>query len=418
MEESNCERDHQAHTQADSTPGYCRVPDIRFRGFTYAWERRKLDETVSFYSGLTYSPSDICDAGGTLVLRSSNVQSGELAFVDNVYVNDSVASSEQVRKNDLIVVVRNGSRALLGKHAIIRDDMPKTVIGAFMTGIRSDEQEFMNALMSSRAFESEINKNLGATINQITGGMFAEMTFSMPDESEQHAIGSLFFKLDSLVTLHQRKLNKLHHIKKALLEKMFPTPTNTIPEIRFRGFTYAWERHRVGDFLTESRVIGNTGLDAKKLTVKLWGKGVVEKNNFGGSEHTQYFTRRKGQFIYSTLDFLNSAFGVIPEKLDNYESTADLPAFDSDGMNPYFMFFIAIQKSFYLKYGSIADGSRKAKRIHADTFLNMPITVPTIAEQNLIVEYLQRIDRLVTLYQHQLNKLQAIKKALLEKMFV
>lgn len=155
----------------------------------------------------------------------------------------------------------------------------------------------------------------------------------------------------------------------------------------------------MGDFLTESRIRGNTGLDAKKLTVKLWGKGVVEKNDFGGSEHTQYFTRRKGQFIYSKLDFLNSAFGVIPEKLDNYESTADLPAFDLDGMNPYFMYFVAIQESFYLKHGSIADGSRKAKRIHADTFLNMPVMVPTIDEQNLIVDFVQHLDNIITLHQ-------------------
>lgn len=136
---------------------------------------------------------------------------------------------------------------------------------------------------------------------------------------------------------------------------------NKTPKLRFSGYTDDWEQRKVGDFLTESRIRGNTGLDAKKLTVKLWGKGVVEKNDFGGSEHTQYFTRRKGQFIYSKLDFLNSAFGVIPEKLDNYESTADLPAFDLDGMNPYFMYFVAIQESFYLKHGSIADGSRKAR---------------------------------------------------------
>ena len=155
---------------------------------------------------------------------------------------------------------------------------------------------------------------------------------------------------------------------------------NKTPKLRFSEYTDDWEQRKVGDFLTESRIRGNTGLDAKKLTVKLWGKGVVEKNDFGGSEHTQYFTRRKGQFIYSKLDFLNSAFGVIPEKLDNYESTADLPAFDLDGMNPYFMYFVAIQESFYLKHGSIADGSRKAKRIHADTFLNMPVMVPTIDE--------------------------------------
>ena len=165
----------------------------------------------------------------------------------------------------------------------------------------------------------------------------------------------------------------------------------------------------MGEFLTESRVRGNTGLDAKKLTVKLWGKGVVEKNDFGGSEHTQYFTRRKGQFIYSKLDFLNSAFGVIPEKLDNYESTADLPAFDLYGMNPYFMYFVAIQESFYLKHGSIADGSRKAKRIHAGTFLNMPVMIPTIDEQNLIVDFLQHLDNLITLHQCKYNYLLRLK---------
>ncbi len=189
------------------------------------------------------------------------------------------------------------------------------------------------------------------------------------------------------------------------------------PAIRFKGFTEDWEQRKVGEFLTESRVRGNTGLDAKKLTVKLWGKGVVEKNDFGGSEHTQYFTRRKGQFIYSKLDFLNSAFGVIPEKLDNYESTTDLPAFDLDGMNPYFMYFVAIQESFYLKHGSIADGSRKAKRIHADTFLNMPVMVPTIDEQNLIVDFLQHLDNLITLHQRKYDKLVNIKKSMLEKMF-
>ena len=189
------------------------------------------------------------------------------------------------------------------------------------------------------------------------------------------------------------------------------------PAIRFAGFTEAWEQRKVREFLIESRVRGNTGLDAKKLTVKLWGKGVIEKNDFGGSEHTQYFTRRKGQFIYSKLDFLNSAFGVIPENLDNYESTADLPAFDLKEMNPYFIFFTAIQESFYLKHGSIADGSRKAKRIHVDTFLNMPIMVPIIDEQNLIVKYLQQFDHLITLHQRKYDKLTSIKKSMLEKMF-
>lgn len=190
-----------------------------------------------------------------------------------------------------------------------------------------------------------------------------------------------------------------------------------VPQIRFAGFTDPWEQRKVGDFLSESRVKGNTGLNSRKLTVKLWGKGVIEKNDFGGSEHTQYFIRHKGQFIYSKLDFLNSAFGVIPEKLDGYESTADLPAFDLVEMNPHFMFFTAIQEGFYLKHGSAADGSRKAKRIHVNTFLEMPIMVPTVAEQDLVVEYLQSLDCLITLHQRKYDKLCVLKKAMLDKMF-
>ena len=237
-------------------------------------------------------------------------------------------------------------------------------------------------------------------------------------KEEQSEIGGYFDSLDHLITLHQRKYEKLQNMKKACLEKMFPKNGSNVPEIRFKGFTEAWEQRKVGDYLIESRIKGNTGRDARKLTVKLWGKGVVEKNDFGGSEHTEYYVRRKGQFIYSKLDFLNSAFGVIPKNLDNYESTADLPAFDLNGMNPYFMFFTAIQKSFYFKYGSIADGSRKAKRIHANTFLDMPVMVPTMEEQTLIVECLQSLDHLITLHQRELEKLQNIKKSMLEKMFV
>ena len=189
------------------------------------------------------------------------------------------------------------------------------------------------------------------------------------------------------------------------------------PAIRFRGFTDPWEQRKVGDHLIESKTKGHTGNSARKITVKLWGKGVVEKNDFGGSEHTQYYERKSGQFIYSKLDFLNAAFGVIPEKLDKYESTADLPAFDPVEINPHFMCFRAIQKDFYLKNGMIADGSRKAKRIHVNVFQAMPISVPSLDEQDKIVTFLQAIDNLITLHQRKYEKLVDVKKALLEKMF-
>ena len=180
------------------------VPNIRFKGFTDSWEQRKLDEFVSFFSGLTYSPADIRPAG-TLVLRSSNVKDGEVVDADNVYVDPAVVNSENVQDGDIIVVVRNGSRALIGKHAEIKGFRPNTVIGAFMTGIRSEHPSFLNALLNTPHFDKEVEMNMGATINQITGYMFSKMEFMVPSPDEQDAIGEYFKKLDNLITLHQRE---------------------------------------------------------------------------------------------------------------------------------------------------------------------------------------------------------------------
>ena len=181
-----------------------RVPEIRFAGFTDDWEQRKLPEFVTFFNGLTYTPDDV-EETGTLVLRSSNVKNGEIVDADNVYVNDKVVTSENVQEGDIIVVVRNGSRALIGKHAQIKAPMPNTVIGAFMSGIRSEHSSFVNALLDTSAFENEIAKNMGATINQITGYMFSKMEFMIPSGEEQQKIGEYFQSFDDLITLHQCK---------------------------------------------------------------------------------------------------------------------------------------------------------------------------------------------------------------------
>ena len=180
------------------------VPEIRFSGFTHPWEQRKFPEFVSFFNGLTYTPDDVQETG-TLVLRSSNVKNGEIVDADNVYVSDEVVTSENVKEGDIIVVVRNGSRALIGKHAQIKASMPNTVIGAFMSGIRSEHSSFVNALLDTSAFENEIAKNMGATINQITGYMFSKMEFMIPSGEEQDKIGAYFKQLDHLITLHQHK---------------------------------------------------------------------------------------------------------------------------------------------------------------------------------------------------------------------
>jgi len=182
------------------------VQTICLHFFIISWEQRKLNDILTFYSGLTYSPNNITDKNGTLVLRSSNVKNGEIYLNDNVYVNKNIVNSDNVKKGDIVVVVRNGSRDLIGKHAQIKENMSNTVIGAFMTGIRSNEPEFINALLATKQFFNEIEKNLGATINQITTGNFKEMQFFISeDEKEKRSIGKYFLLLDNIITLHRRE---------------------------------------------------------------------------------------------------------------------------------------------------------------------------------------------------------------------
>lgn len=182
-------------------------PELRFKGFSDDWEQRKLEDFVSFYSGLTYTPDDVRDSG-TLVLRSSNVKDGEITLDDNVYVSPETVNSENVKPGDLVVVVRNGSRNLIGKHAQIKHLMHNTVIGAFMTGIRSEHAEFVNALLDTPRFKRDVDINIGATINQITGYMFSHMEFMVPSEREQDQIGAFFRDLDHLITLHQYEFSQ------------------------------------------------------------------------------------------------------------------------------------------------------------------------------------------------------------------
>nr|WP_257995549.1 restriction endonuclease subunit S [Streptococcus intermedius] len=196
------------------------VPEIRLDGFEGEWKIKELGKVIKFYSGLTYKPSDVLSSG-TLVLRSSNVRDGELIYKDNVFVNPDIVNCQNVKLGDIVVVVRNGSRDLIGKHALIKSEMPNTVIGAFMTGVRCDNPEFINALLDTKRFISEINRNLGSTINQITTGNFKRMKFYFPLKDEQRAIGSFFSNLDTFISSYQDKISQLEALKKKLLQDMF-----------------------------------------------------------------------------------------------------------------------------------------------------------------------------------------------------
>lgn len=150
-----------------------------------------------------------------------------------------------------------------------------------------------------------------------------------------------------------------------------------------------WTPTRLGDVLEESRLEGTDGSQARKLTVKLYGKGVVKKNEkLVGSESTRYYRRRAGQFIYSRLDFLNGAFGVVPDELDGFETTLDLPAFDVDGsrLEARWLAAYVARPSFYATKGGLAKGGRKARRVSPEELLEEEIHLPPLDAQRRHLE--------------------------------
>ena len=403
-----------------------KVPEIRFTGFSGEWTEKELNKEVELFSGLTYSPKDVRKEG-VFVIRSSNVKNGQLVNADNVYVNPEVVNCSNVKKGDIIVVVRNGSRSLIGKHAQVNSYMAQTVIGAFMTGFRGQQPEFINALFDTKQFTAQVEKNLGATINQITNGAFNSMVFMFPEELEQTSIGNTFQKLDSLIKQHQQKHDKLSHLKKAMLEKMFPKQGETVPEIRFKGFSGEWEESNLEkstDLLT-----GNP-FNSKEFTSEgfFLVRGMNVKRGYLDSspEISEFWPSSKGleRYLLEPEDIVIQMDGALIGKSYAKIKSSNLPAIlvqrvtriRCSEINSEFIYQY-IQKDF-LDHISGIKTETAVPHLSLHDIRAFSVLLPERVEQNAIGNYFQKLDTLINQHQQQITKLTNIKQACLSKMFV
>jgi type I restriction enzyme S subunit len=380
----------------------------------FDWEQRQLGEQVTFYSGLTYSPNNVTKQKGTFVLRSSNVQNNTLIDADNVYVDSEVVNSKNVEVGDVVVVVRNGSKNLIGKHAMVITPMNKTVIGAFMTGIVSDNPSFINALFDTSQFYREIHKNLGATINQITTGKFKEMKFLFPTTEEQIKIGNLFKVLDKIIALHQRKFGKIQELKEGLLQQLFPQKNEKKPRLRFTAFGVEWEQRKLGEEVEitmgtspksenytqnpEDYVLVQGNADIKQAQVKprIWTKQVT---NVG----------EKGDIILTVRAPVGEV-GITQYNVVLGRGVAGIKG------NQFMFQLLRKMKdnNFWRQYST---GST-FEAINSKEIKNAIINIPLTEEQNSIGNFFQRIDKSINFHQKKVNIIKTIKKIYLQKMFI
>lgn len=396
------------------------------------WKEKPLLDVVTLYNGLTYTPNDIRDRG-TLVLRSSNVQEGEISLLDNVYVRTEVATSPNVEKGDIIVVVRNGSRALIGKHAQIKTDMPNTVIGAFMAGMHTDEPEFMNALLCTSRFDNEVTINLGATINQITNGTFRSMNFLFPDKKEQKALGAYFQHLDSLIQSTTKKIELLKQVKAASLQTMFPQEGEATPRVRFKGFEGEWEKMLVGKMgTTYSGLSGKTKDDfgfgdaryvtfLNVLTNAKIDTSILEAVDIREGEHQNEV--KKGDLLFNTSSETPEEVGmcaVMDEELTGVYLNSFCFGFRVTDENIDSTFIAYLMRSHIGRriMSILAQGATRYN-LSKNSFCKAELLLPKKKEeQQQIASYFTSLDSQISLQTQRLEKLKQIKSACLDNMFV
>lgn len=186
------------------------------------WEIKSLGEITETFTGLTYSPKDVYEYG-TLVLRSSNIKDGHLCYEDNVYVQMDIPERAIVREGDILICVRNGSKALIGKSTQITNEASGMAFGAFMTVLRTDkiDQNFLLYIWQSDKVQKQVADNLGATINQITNADFNKFWVTIPsNRKEQTAIANVLSSMDNEIETLNTKLEKYRNLKTAMMQQL------------------------------------------------------------------------------------------------------------------------------------------------------------------------------------------------------
>ncbi|ENM3809178.1 restriction endonuclease subunit S [Vibrio cholerae] len=200
----------------------------RLPGFSGEWDERQLSEIGESLIGLTYSPSQVRQYG-TLVLRSSNVQNGTLCFDDNVFVEADIPERIMVSPGDILMCVRNGSRDLIGKSALIDERAIGMTFGAFMAVFRSEHGNFLLHAFQSETFKKQINEHLGATINQITNKSLNSFKVPFPPTNEERTkIAAVLSDMDSELAALESRRDKTRNIKQAMMQELLTGKTRLV----------------------------------------------------------------------------------------------------------------------------------------------------------------------------------------------
>ena len=393
-----------------------KVPKLRFPGFTGEWEQRKLCEVAEITMGQSPSSKNYTDNPEDFILVQGNADLKNGAVVPRLWTKEVTKTAEA---NSIILTVR----APVGEVAISGYDV---VLGRGVAGIKGNDFLYY-VLLCLKEFHYWEKLSSGSTFDSINSNDIKEILINMPDEKEQEVITSQLKNIDNLIILHLHKLENLKLKKKALLQKLFPKNGMQFPELRFPGFTDAWEQRKLGEIATFSKGNGYSKSDlvSDGRPIILYGR--LYTNYETTIKKVDTFVELKDKSVISQGgEVIVPASGETAEDISRasvVENTGIIIGGDlnvikaKDLLNPTFL-ALTISNGEQQKELSKRAQGKSVVHLHNSDLQEVNLIFPMLKEQKEISSFFEKLDDIITLHQRKLEHLQLQKKALLQQMFV
>ena len=388
------------------------TPEIRFEGFTDPWEQRKLGEFGSVAMCKRIYKEQTSEQGDVPFFKIGTFGTDPDAFISNELFDYFKRTYPYPTPGTLLISAAGSIGRVVeyqGEKAYFQDSN--------IVWLEHDHRlndTFLKPLYSQIEWGLE-----GSTIKRLYNKDLLSAEVTIPGSGEQIEIGRFFARLDDLITLHQRKYDKLCTVKKSMLDKMFPKPGETEPEIRFGGFTDPWEQRKLGRLFFESNE-RSSSMEILSVSVArgIYPASESDRDTNPGASLANYKVVHKGDVVYNSMRMWQGAVGS--SDYDGIVSPAYVVARPAIELDSTCFGYLLKRPEMLYKYLCDSQGNSKdTQTLKYNRFADIEVTMPAnLEEQRVISACLGRVDALITLHQRKLDLLKNTKKSLLDKMFV
>ena len=408
-----------------------KTPKLRFKGFTDDWEQRKLSELATMNARIGWQnlrTSEFLDSGDYLLITGTDFDNGRIKYSTCHYVEKK--RFDQDTKIQLstgsILITKDGT---LGKVALV-EELPKPATlnaGVFNVRVKDDtllSYKYLYHYLKAPFLMKYVTANAtGGTIKHLNQSILVDFPIPIAEKHEQDKIAKLLDSLESIITLYQRKIEKLKLNKSALLQKMFPQNRCAVPEVRFKGFAEDWEQRKLSDVLVE-RNEQEVETREYPLMSFVQGLGVVPKGerydrSFLVLDQSKKYKRTElGDFIYSSNNLETGSIGI--NKTGKAVISPVYSIFQGVSIgDSQFIGIMSLLPRFIAKMIRFRQGVVYGQwRIHETDFLDISVLIPSVDERTKITQLILSIEEIIILHQRKLDRLMSLKKALLQQLFV